>query len=150
MLICKSNTIDIWYYVLNVSVSRSPSHFNLKYGRENSPPDSPLKEQRPSLPSDRETLERDWKKESDKEKDKECKDFGLEVDPRVHTEFLKWKANPCVDKGDPFVGRIFKEDIDLCLDFPNKELGTKVRQAVLDGIIFIEAISDKTKFTFPK
>ncbi|OAD56029.1 Guanine nucleotide exchange factor for Rab-3A [Eufriesea mexicana] len=131
---------------------RSPSHFNLKYGRESSPPDSPLKEQRPSLPSDRETLERDWKKDSEKEKDKdkECKDFGLEVDPRVHTEFLKWKANPCVDKGDPFVGRIFKEDIDLCLDFPNKELGTKVRQAVLDGIIFIEAISDKTKFTFPK
>ncbi|XP_076621444.1 guanine nucleotide exchange factor for Rab-3A [Colletes latitarsis] len=129
---------------------RSPSHFNLKYGRENSPPDSPLKEQRASLPSDRETLERDWKKDSDKEKDKDCKDFGLEVDPRVHTEFLKWKANPCVDKGDPFVGRIFKEDIDLCLDFPNKELGTKVRQAVLDGIIFIEAISDKTKFTFPK
>ncbi|XP_076238704.1 guanine nucleotide exchange factor for Rab-3A [Calliopsis andreniformis] len=129
---------------------RSPSHFNLKYGRENSPPDSPLKEQRPSLPSDRETLERDWKKDPEKEKDKECKDFGLEVDPRVHTEFLKWKANPCVDKGDPFVSRIFKEDIDLCLDFPNKELGTKVRQAVLDGIIFIEAISDKTKFTFPK
>ncbi|KAF3427277.1 hypothetical protein E2986_10389 [Frieseomelitta varia] len=129
---------------------RSPSHFNLKYGRENSPPDSPLKEQRPSLPSDRETLEKDWKKDSEKEKDKECKDFGLEVDPRVHTEFLKWKANPCVDKGDPFVDRIFKEDIDLCLDFPNKELGTKVRQAVLDGIIFIEAISDKTKFTFPK
>lgn len=129
---------------------RSPSHFNLKYGRENSPPDSPLREQRTSLPSDRESLERDWKKDSDKEKDKECKDFGLEVDPRVHTEFLKWKANPCVDKGDPFVGRIFKEDIDLCLDFPNKELGTRVRQAVLDGIIFIEAISDKTKFTFRK
>ncbi|CAK9807068.1 Guanine nucleotide exchange factor for Rab-3A [Anthophora plagiata] len=129
---------------------RSPSHFNLKYGRESSPPDSPLKEQRPSLPSDRESLEREWKKDTEKEKDKECKDFGLEVDPRVHTEFLKWKANPCVDKGDPFVGRIFNEDIDLCLDFPNKELGTKVRQAVLDGIIFIEAISDKTKFTFPK
>ncbi|XP_017885045.1 guanine nucleotide exchange factor for Rab-3A-like isoform X1 [Ceratina calcarata] len=131
---------------------RSPSHFNLKYGRESSPPDSPLKEQRPSLPSDRETLERDWRKSdpSEKEKDKECKDFGLEVDPRVHTEFLKWKSNPCVDEGDPFVARIFKEDIDLCLDFPNEELGTKVRQAVLDGIIFIEAISDKTKFTFPK
>lgn len=130
---------------------RSPSHFNLKYGRESSPPDSPLKEQRPSLPSDRETLERDWRKDTEKEKEKECcKDFGLEVDPRVHTEFLKWKANPCVDEGDPFVARIFKEDIDLCLDFPNEELATKVRRAVLDGIIFIEAISDKTKFTFPK
>jgi hypothetical protein len=29
---------------------RSPSHFNLKYGRENSPPESPVKEQRPPMP----------------------------------------------------------------------------------------------------
>ncbi|XP_011639042.1 guanine nucleotide exchange factor for Rab-3A-like [Pogonomyrmex barbatus] len=129
---------------------RSPSHFNLKYGRENSPPESPVKEQRPPLPIDKETLERDWKREREKEKEKECKDFGLEVDPRVHTEFLRWKANPCVDKSDPFVGRVFREDIDLCLDFPNKELGARVRQAVLDGIIFIEAVSDKTKLAFPK
>lgn len=26
---------------------RSPSHFNLKYGRENSPPDSPVREVNP-------------------------------------------------------------------------------------------------------
>ncbi|CAL1675709.1 unnamed protein product [Lasius platythorax] len=129
---------------------RSPSHFNLKYGRENSPPDSPVKEQRLPLPTDKEILERDWKREREKEKERECKDFGLEVDPRVHTEFLRWKANPCVDKSDSFVARVFREDIDLCLNFPNKELGTKVRQAVLDGIIFIEAVSDKTKLAFPK
>lgn len=129
---------------------RSPSHFNLKYGRENSPPESPVKEQRPPLPTDKETLERDWKRDREKEKERECKDFGLEVDPRLHTEFLRWKANPCVDKSDPFVARVFREDIDLCLDFSNKELGAKVRQAVLDGIIFIEAVSDKTKLAFPK
>ncbi|XP_066583631.1 guanine nucleotide exchange factor for Rab-3A-like isoform X3 [Prorops nasuta] len=132
---------------------RSPSHFNLKYGRENSPPDSPLKEQRSSLPCDKESLDVNWKKDQfDKEKDKEffLKDFGLEVDPRLHTEFLRWKANPCVNKSEPFVARVFSEDIDLCLDFPNKELGSKVRQAVLDGIIFIEAISDKAKLSFPK
>ncbi|XP_070151842.1 guanine nucleotide exchange factor for Rab-3A [Polyergus mexicanus] len=129
---------------------RSPSHFNLKYGRENSPPDSPVKEQRLPLPIDKEILERDWKREREKEKERECKDFGLEVDPRVHTEFLRWKANPCVDKSDSFVARVFREDIDLCLHFPNKELGAKVRQAVLDGIIFIEAVSDKTKLAFPK
>ncbi|XP_048511105.1 uncharacterized protein LOC105691292 isoform X2 [Athalia rosae] len=115
---------------------RSPSHFNLKYGRENSPPESPVKEQRASLPT--ETTE--------------CRDSrdGLEVDPIVHKEFLQWKANPCVDRADPFVKRIFKEDIDLCLDFANKELGAKVRQAVLDGIVFVEAVSDKTKVAFPK
>lgn len=109
-----------------------------------------MKEQRPPLPSDREPLERDWKRDREKEREREFKDFGLEVDPRVHTEFLRWKANPCVDKSDLFVARVFREDIDLCLDFPSKELGAKVRQAVLDGIIFIEAVSDKTKLAFPK
>jgi len=109
-----------------------------------------VKEQRLPLPTDKEILEKDWKREREKEKERECKDFGLEVDPRVHTEFLRWKANPCVDKSDSFVARVFKEDIDLCLDFPNKEIGAKVRQAVLDGIIFIEAVSDKTKLAFPK
>lgn len=139
---------------------RSPSHFNMKYGRENSPPDSPSKEQSSSLPCDKsEALDKDLDKDKEKEREKEEKegdrcwenqDYGLEVDPRVHAEFLEWKANPHVDKDDPFVRRVFREDIDLCLDFPNKELGAKVRQAALDGIIFIEAVSDKTKLAFPK
>ncbi|XP_046431709.1 rab-3A-interacting protein-like [Neodiprion fabricii] len=115
---------------------RSPSHFNLKYGRENSPPESPVKEQRPSLPVEP-TEGRDPRD-------------GLEVDPVVHKEFLQWKTNPCVDRADPFVKRIFREDIDLCLDFANKDLSGKVRQAVLDGIVFVEAVSDKTKVAFPK
>lgn len=141
---------------------RSPSHFNLKYGRENSPPESPTKEQKTSLPSEIHFGKRDydrskeqWEKEGEKnsrekDQDKEIKDFGVEVDPRVHTEFLTWKCNPCVDKSNPFVARIFHEDIDLCLDFPNNELGSKVRQAALDGTVFIEAISDKSKLAFPK
>ncbi|KAK0097171.1 hypothetical protein PV326_003029 [Microctonus aethiopoides] len=141
---------------------RSPSHFNLKYGRENSPPESPTKEQKTSLPSEIHFGKRDydrskeqWEKEGEKnsrekDQDKEIKDFGVEIDPRVHTEFLTWKCNPCVDKSNPFVARIFHEDIDLCLDFPNNELGSKVRQAALDGTVFIEAISDKSKLAFPK
>jgi len=115
----------------------------LKYGREISP-DSPKRERKSPLPIDKEVSDRDC------EKEREYKDFALEVDPRVHTEFLTWKANPCIDKNNRFVARIFREDIDLCLDFPNEDLGAKVRQAVLDGIIFIEAVSDKTKLAFPK
>ena len=65
---------------------RSPSHFNLKYGRENSPPDSPQKEQRASLPYEGSSFdnqwEKEWEREREKEKEKENKDFGLEVDPR--------------------------------------------------------------------
>ena len=53
---------------------RSPSHFNLKYGRENSPPDSPMREQRTSLPCDsaiaKDTQERDLDKERDREREK--------------------------------------------------------------------------------
>lgn len=138
---------------------RSPSHFNLKYGRENSPPESPTKEQRTSLPNEIRAGERDndrdcnkdqRERDRDKEKDKESREFGVEVDPRVHSEFLQWKCKPCVDKSDPFVERAFHEDIDLCLDFPNEVLGIKVREAVLNGIIFIEAINDKSKPAFPK
>lgn len=131
---------------------RSPSHFNLKYGRESPPgsPDSPVRERSAVSMSDKDIYEGELQRERDKEKEKEYKDISSEVDPRLHNEFLRWKANPCVDKNDPFVGRIFKEDIDLCLDFPNKELTSKVKQAVLDGIIFIEAASDKTKLSFPK
>ncbi|XP_057340657.1 guanine nucleotide exchange factor for Rab-3A-like [Microplitis mediator] len=143
---------------------RSPSHFNLKYGRENSPPESPVKEQKTSLPIEihssekditdrdpnKELRERDRDRDRDKDKDKETRDFGIEIDPILHSEFLRWKENPCIDKTDMFVARVFREDIDLCLNFPNEELGNKVRQAVLDGIIFIEAISDKTKLSFPR
>ncbi|PSN46082.1 hypothetical protein C0J52_02260, partial [Blattella germanica] len=111
---------------------RSPSHFNLKYGRENSPPESPVKEQRPPLPDPFETKE------------------GCEVDPNVHKEFMAWKQSPRMDKADAFVARVYNEDINLCLNFNNKELGTRVVDAVERGDIFIEAVSDKTKTVFPK
>ncbi|XP_069680501.1 guanine nucleotide exchange factor for Rab-3A-like [Periplaneta americana] len=111
---------------------RSPSHFNLKYGRENSPPESPVKEQRPPLPEPLDSKE------------------GCEVDPNVHKEFVAWKQSPRMDKSDAFIARVYNEDINLCLDFNNKELGARVQEAVERGNIFIEAVSDKTKTVFPK
>lgn len=78
---------------------RSPSHFNLKYGRENSPPDSPQKEQRTSLPCERNGFDNHWEREKEKDiererereklRDKECKDSGLEVDPRFGNFSIK-------------------------------------------------------------
>ncbi|XP_066998911.2 guanine nucleotide exchange factor for Rab-3A [Anabrus simplex] len=111
---------------------RSPSHFNLKYGRENSPPESPVKEQRTSVPEPLDSKD------------------GWEVDPNIHKEFVSWKQNPKVDKSDPFIARVYNEDINLCLDFPNKELGMKVQEAIEKGNIYIEAVSDKNKTIFPK
>jgi hypothetical protein len=55
-----------------------------------------------------------------------------------------------MDKSDAFIARVYNEDINLCLDFNNKELGVRVQDAVERGNIFIEAVSDKTKTVFPK
>jgi Rab-3A-interacting protein len=55
-----------------------------------------------------------------------------------------------MDKSDAFIARVYNEDINLCLDFNNKELGTRVQDAIERGNIFIEAVSDKTKTVFPK
>lgn len=113
---------------------RCPSHFNLKYGRENSPPDSPVKEINSILTAQPEIQNKD----------------GLEVDPNVHDEFLLWKQAPTLTKSDPFIQRVYSEDINLCLEFPNSQLAQKVLVAIESGCIFIEAVSDKTKTVFPK
>ncbi|KAJ3657295.1 hypothetical protein Zmor_009111 [Zophobas morio] len=110
---------------------RSPSHFNLKYGRENSPPESPVKEVH-HIPCEVESKE------------------GLEVDPNFHREFLAWRQKPRLDKEDPFVRRVYEEDIDLCLAFNNEELSRRVKAAVETGTILIEAVGDRTKAMFPK
>ncbi|CAH2007520.1 unnamed protein product [Acanthoscelides obtectus] len=110
---------------------RSPSHFNLKYGRENSPPDSPVKE----------VVHITCEVESKE---------GLEVDPVLHKEFLVWRQNPVLDKADCFISRMYDEDIHLCLCFNNSDLSGKVVKAVESGTILIEAVSDKTKAMFPK
>lgn len=114
---------------------RSPSHYNLKYGRENSPPESPVKEFGQPIGLGQSDI---------------CPKDGLEVDPNVHEEFLSWKQKPTLDKSDAFVRRIYVEDIDLCLKFNNEELSGKVTEAVEAGTILIEAVSDKTKTMFPK
>lgn len=113
---------------------RSPSHFNLKYGRENSPPSSPVKDQRQNSAPAEIVETRD----------------GLEVDPVLHKEFIAWKQNPTTDKNDPFIARIYREDIDTCLAFSNSQLAEHVREAIESGSIFIEAVSDKAKTHFPK
>lgn len=72
------------------------------------------------------------------------------MDPNVHQEFLTWKLKPSLDKSDPFIKRVYEEDINLCLNFNNADLSEKVTTAVESGTIFIEAVGDKTKTMFPK
>lgn len=76
--------------------------------------------------------------------------FQFQVDPVLHKEFIAWKQSPTIDKSDPFIARIYKEDIDICLAFSNSQLANQVREAIELGSIFIEAVSDKAKTHFPK
>lgn len=109
---------------------RSPSHNNLKYGRENSPPDSPLKQK------------------SNQPESLDISD-NAEVDPNVFREFVLWMKSPTLDKSDAFISRIYREDIDQCLEFNNSTLAIDVRCAIESGNLFIESM-DKSKSHFPK
>ncbi|KAJ1529804.1 hypothetical protein ONE63_006549 [Megalurothrips usitatus] len=122
---------------------RSPSHFNLKYGRENSPPESPVKENHSqSAPTGGcvQPVAQDQVEPKD----------GIEVDPNVHRDFLVWRQCPTIDKTNAFVARVYREDIDLCLNFNNRELAERVGWAVECGNIYIEAVGDRSKTAFPK
>lgn len=67
-----------------------------------------------------------------------------------HKEFLVWRQKPVIEKSDPFIQRIYSEDINLCLCFNNKELSDRVGNSIESGTILIEAVGDKTKAMFPK
>lgn len=60
-----------------------------------------------------------------------------------------WKENPTLEKDNAFITRIYREDIDQCLDFNNSTLALEVKNAIDSENIFIEAV-DKSKCHFPK
>lgn len=68
----------------------------------------------------------------------------------VHKEFVAWKLAPRLDRSEPFVARVYREDIELCLDFCNAELGARVRDAIEAGTVFIEEVTEKSRTVFPK
>lgn len=71
------------------------------------------------------------------------------MDPNVHREFVLWMKSPTLDKSDAFISRIYREDIDQCLEFNNSTLAMDVRHAIESGNLFIESM-DKSKSHFPK
>lgn len=76
--------------------------------------------------------------------------FLFQMDPNLQKDFLNWKETAKLDKTHPFIDRIYREDINLCLDFSNKELGEEVRKAIETRNIYVEAVTDKTKTIFPR
>lgn len=112
---------------------RSPSHFDLKYGRESSSSQKSSLEDISSV-SLKEPLE---------------VKRGYEIDPNFHREFSRWVEKPSLDKDNPFITHMYNKDIDQCLDFNNTTLVAEVKQAIDTESIFIEAV-DKAKTIFPK
>lgn len=104
--------------------NRSPSHSHFIYGRGDLP----------SSPTKSESPERSYTIKS-----------GIEIDPLFYDEFILWKEKPKLDKTSAFISRVYKEDIQLCLSFPNLDLTDKVLEAVETGTILIEDLGEKSK-----
>lgn len=76
--------------------------------------------------------------------------LSFQVDPVLHKEFLAWKENPTTEQSDPFIARVYREDINSCLTFSNSQLATEVQAAVESDSIYVEAVNEKSKTHFPK
>jgi len=92
----------------------SHSQRHLAEGGTESAPSSPCKDRSPSNMCDQE---------------------NRNIDPVLRAEYLVWKKSPAMNSSNPFLARIYKEDVDPCLDFPAKPLSTAVKQAVHDNIL---------------
>ena len=74
------------------------------------------------------------------------------VDPNLRQEYLEWKKNPSLDRNaSDFLNRIYKEDIDLCLDFPieseNQYLKSDLHEAIHKQSICITPLKpEKNEF----
>ena len=74
------------------------------------------------------------------------------VDPNLRQEYLEWKKSPSLDRNSSeFLNRIYKEDIDLCLDFPidpaNTYLKNDLHQAIHKQSICIAPLKpEKNEF----
>ncbi|XP_064490374.1 guanine nucleotide exchange factor for Rab-3A-like isoform X2 [Ornithodoros turicata] len=69
-----------------------------------------------------------------------------EVDPVYHKEFVAWRQNPQLDPSDPFLARIYQEDIIPCLHFAAYDLTQEVLKAIENNSITIEAVSGNSPF----
>ncbi|XP_040837914.1 guanine nucleotide exchange factor for Rab-3A isoform X2 [Ochotona curzoniae] len=69
---------------------------------------------------------------------------GKEVDTTLFAEFQAWRESPTLDKSNPFLERVYREDVGPCLDFTMQELSALVRAAVEDNTLTIEPVALRT------
>ena len=59
----------------------------------------------------------------------------FQVDVILFREFLQWMDERSVSHDQPFLARIYKEDVGPCLNFPNKEVEYYVTLHILNAYI---------------
>jgi len=52
------------------------------------------------------------------------------IDPILRQEYLSWKKAPDMSESSLFMTRIYREDVELCLQFPATDLAAKVRTGI--------------------
>ena len=72
----------------------------------------------------------------------ETSDSWRSIDPCLRKDYLSWKKNPTLKRDHPFVERIYKEDIDLCLAFPNETLTSSVIEAIHENALCLSPVKD--------
>ena len=48
-------------------------------------------------------------------------------DPTLRKDFLSWRKEPTLDPSHPFLAKIYREDVEPCMTFPNKRLAQRVK-----------------------
>ncbi|XP_046845845.1 guanine nucleotide exchange factor for Rab-3A-like isoform X2 [Xenia sp. Carnegie-2017] len=66
-----------------------------------------------------------------------------EVDVIVFKEFLAWMEERKLDQSQPFLSRMYNEDVTPCLDFTNKELSKIFLNAMESNTLVLEKIPGK-------
>ena len=73
-----------------------------------------------------------------------------EIDPVLYAELEVWRQNPSLEQDNsPLMKRLFDEDADRCLDFPQRDLAVRVKRAVKDNVIFIEEFATQSTLVSP-
>lgn len=71
-----------------------------------------------------------------------------EADPVCQREFGQWQegSRAVADRGEPFVARLYREDVLPCLHFPAAQLAAQVLRAIEDNCITVEAVHSANPF----
>ncbi len=65
------------------------------------------------------------------------------MDPTLRDDFLRWRRSPTLSRSDsPFIDRVFREDVDPCLSFPNSALSALVAAAIAENGLSLTPVKE--------